>query len=179
MKSYLVLIAVLLGTVLAMAPIGANATTLSIPGGKNISVVNNTPGTVFNTNATGINGTVSYNVVGSGGNDTFRFILGNASSTLLLTGLSSNSFNVTSGGGNSTFSFSTGPNSNFTIVEGNVNGSASLQTFAITGGANCVLNETSAGPVGNAIYSVDLGTNSTVNLSSAFVGNETAINLIF
>jgi len=178
MKSYLVLVAVLLGVLIAVAPLGARA-ELAIPGGKNISVVNNTPGTMFVTNATAINGTVAYNIVGSGGNDSFRFTFGNASATVLLTGLNSNSFNITSGGGNSTFSFSTGPSSNFTIAEGNVNGSASLQTFAITGGANCVLNETSAGPVGNAIYSVDLGTNSTVNLSSAFVGNETAINLIF
>ena len=175
----ILLIAALLGAVLASAPLGAIASPAFIPGGNQVSVVNNTPGTLFLANASSINGTVRYNLVGSGRNDSFILVAGNASTTFLATGLFNNNFTIFSGGGNSTFSLSSGANSTFIIFEGNVNGSSSTQEFAITGGANCFLNETSLGPVGNALYSVNLGTNSTVSLGSVFAGNQTNINIVF
>jgi len=178
MKPTLLLVAGLLGLFLIVAPFGATAGTLSIPSGKQVSVVNATPSTVFLANTTSIgNGTVSYNFVGSGGNDTFQLAAGNASNVFVATGLLSNSFNLTTGGGNSTFSLSSGPYSNFTIALGNFTGT---QTFAISGGINCVLNETTIGPIsGNALWSVNLGTNSTVSLASSFTGNQSTINLVF
>lgn len=176
----LLLVAALFGAMLIAAPFGARAATANAPGGKVVTVVNSSPGTVFSVNASRINGTLQYNFVGTGGNDTFIFIGGNASTTYTGTGLFNNSFILNStGGGNSTFSLTSGNNSTFRIVEGNVNGSLSTQSFAITGGTRCSLNESSHGPVSNALWSVNLGANSTVSMSSQFVGNETAINIVF
>jgi len=187
-RTALLLATAFMGMMLVLAPIGARATIINSAGGSQFSVINSTPGTVFRANATQINGTTSYNFVGSGGNNTFILAVGNFSTTFLATGLKNNTFIINStGGGNSTFSLSSGANSTFLIQEGNLNGTldangaliTALQQFAITGGANCRLNESSFGPVSNAIWSVNLGANSTVSLGSVFVGNETIINIVF
>jgi len=177
----------LVGMLLTFAPFGAKA-ELSLPGGRQVNIINSTPGSLFNANATRINGTTSYNIVGVGGNDTFILAAGNYSTSYVATGLFNNTFIINStGGGNSTFSLSSGANSTFIIQEGNLNGTVnaagglvtSTQEFAISGGIHCVVNESSFGPVDNAIWSINLGTNSTVSLGSAFAGNETSINVVF
>lgn len=179
MKSNLALIALCLGLFLTVAPFGARAQVVTIPGTHQFSVVNSGSGTTFKANTTGINGTVEYNLLGTGGNDTFILAAGNGSMHFLASGLGSNTFILNSTGfGNSTFSLASGANSSFVIREGNVNGSASTQAFIITGGSMCVLNESSPGPVSNAIWSVALGTNSTVNMGSTFAGNVTSINIL-
>jgi len=168
-RTALFLATAFLGTLLVLAPIGARAGIINSSGGSQFSVVNSTPSTVFRANATTINATTAYNFVGSGGNDTFILAVGNFSTTYLASGLKNNTFIINStGGGNSTFSLSSGANSTFIIQEGNLNGTGIIgfQQFAITGGANCKLNETSLGAVQDAIWSVNLGTNSTVSLGS-------------
>jgi len=168
-----------LGTLLMIAPIGASASPAFIPGGRQVSVVNHSPGTQFMANATAINGTIAYNFVGEGGNDTFVFAGGNHTSvTFLATGLGNNTYDINAtGGGNSTFSLSSGANSTFRFVVSPFNGT---QTFAITGGVHSSLNETSLVPInGTALWSVNLGANSTVSLGSAFTGNQTIINIVF
>ena len=181
MKPTLLLVAGLLGLMLTFAPIGAAQTLTSLPGGKQVSVINNTPGTMFRANATNINGTVQYNFVGSGGNDTFYLAGGNRTNIVFLaTGLGNNTYIINAtGGGNSTFSLSSGANSTFRIVVSPFNGT---QTFAISGGVASVLNETSfsLGAInGTALWSVNLGANSTISMGSDFAGNQTAINIIF
>jgi len=178
-RAVLLFASAFLGVLLMLAPIGANASPAFIPGGRQVSVINHTPGTQFMANATAINGTVAYNFVGEGGNDTFVFAGGNGTDvTYLATGLGNNTYVINAtGGGNSTFSLSTGANSTFKIVVSPFSGT---QTFAITGGADSTLNETSTVPInGTALWSVNLGANSTVSLGSSFTGNQTIVNIVF
>jgi len=178
-RAALLFVSAFLGVLLVLAPLGARASPAFIPGGRQVSVINNASGTLFRANATSINGTISYNFVGQGGNDTFVFAGGNRTNvTFLATGLGNNTYVINAtGGGNSTFSLSSGANSTFRFYVTPFNGT---QTFAITGGVACVLNETSLVPInGTALWSVNLGANSTVSLGSAFLGNQTVINIVF
>jgi len=105
----------LVGMMLTFAPFSARA-ALSLPGGRQVNIINSTPGTLFRANSTRINGTTSYNIVGVGGNDTFILAAGNFSTSYVATGLFNNTFIINStGGGNSTFSISSGANSTFII----------------------------------------------------------------
>jgi len=140
------------------------------------------PGTHFLANATMItlNGTVTFNFLGTGGNDTFNLLGGNASAVFVATGLRNNTFNITTGNPSfglnaTTFSLVSGDNSTFNVIQNNFNGSI---TMIIVGGTNCFVNMTSIGPVSNTILSIALGTNSTTNLASQFVGNQTTINVV-
>lgn len=150
------------------------------------SISSSKPSQVFNGNATAIlNGTVSFNFMGTGGNDTFNLTGGNASAVFLATGLLNNTFNVvtgnpgtngTTGVNSTTFSLISGPNSTFNIIQNNFNSSVS---FSIIAGANSFVNDTSTGPVFNTLFSINLGSNSTASLGSQFVGNETTINVVY
>jgi hypothetical protein len=149
-------------------------------------LVQNEPNAVFLANARLIvNGTVSYNFLGTGGNDTFNLFGGNASAIFLATGVLNNTFNIVTGnpgtngimGVNSTtFSLISGANSTFNILQNNYNSSV---TFSIIAGPNSVINDTSTGPVYNTLMSINLGTNSTVSLGAQFIGNETTINVVY
>jgi hypothetical protein len=144
------------------------------------SYISDVPNTTFMGNATQItSGTVSINFVGSGGNDTFNLYGGNASASFVVSGARNNTFHVLTGnpstGTNSTtFSLTSGDNSTFNIVQNNFNGSVLI---SIIGGSNCVVNDTSVGPVNNTTFSINLGSNSTVILNSKFMG-ETVVNMV-
>jgi len=152
----------------------------------NYQSIQGEPNAVFYGNATQINnGTVSYNFIGTGGNDTFYLFGGNASAVFLATGVMNNTFNIQTGnpssggilGANRTvFSLISGANSTFNIVQTNYNGSV---TFSIIAGPNSVVNDTSTGPVYNTLFSINLGSNSTVSLGSQFIGNQTTINVVY
>ncbi|MGP8057043.1 MAG: hypothetical protein ACLP9K_05545 [Nitrososphaerales archaeon] len=159
--------------------------------GKQVNAINNANNTLFYLNSSTIgyfNGTSYYNIMGSGGNDTFFLAAGNDSTVFVATGsaLLNNSFDINStGGGNSTFSMISGGNvtfpSTFSITQGNLvtNPYNATQYFMITSGAGTILNENSTAPVGNSYYSLNLGTNSSVNLGSDFQGNGTEFNVVF
>ena len=142
------------------------------------SYISNVPNTTFVGNATQItNGTVSFNLLGTGGNDTFNLYGGNASAVFIATGYLNNTFNVITGNpgtatNSSTFSLISGDNSTFNIVQNNFNSSVS---FSIIGGSNCVINDTSLGPVNSTIFLINVGSNSTLILNSKFTG-QTTIN---
>lgn len=179
----------LLGAILTSVPIatiagGPHFSYTSTGYGKSVNAVNNAPNAVFFGNSSAIyfgNGTSLYNFVGTGGNDTFTILAGNDTTQAVLTGMLNNSFIISSGGGNSTFSMVSGDNSTFLITQGNLVGNPynGTQVFAITGGANSNVTESSLGPVGTTMYSVNLGFNSSVVLSSDFQGNATVVNVVF
>ena len=138
------------------------------------------PTHVFNANATFANATVSYNLLGEGGNDTFNLSGGNLSGSFVATDLRNATFNVVTGnpesGANATiFSMMGGANSTFNIVQNNFNGTVSL---VIVGGANSFVNATSIGKVANTVLSINLGANSTTSVSSQFSGNITTVNIV-
>jgi len=176
-------IAALLGLTLMLAFAGQPVTaqvsnTQSFSSGKATQT--------FIANATRISvGTVSYNFLGTGGNDTFNLYGGNASAVFLATGLLNNTFNIVTGnpGTNgtlgvnaTTFSLISGANSTFNIVQNNFNGTVS---FSIIAGSNSFVNDTSTGPVFDTLFSINLGSNSTASLASQFVGNQTTINVVY
>ena len=147
--------------------------------GKSVNAFNSAPSTLFFGNSSSIpyaNGTSIYNYAGTGGNDTFVIYAGNDTTQATLTGVLNNTFiiNGTGSGKGSVFSMMSGANSTYRILENNQN----LSSFIITGGAGSVVNETGA-HVGSALYSINLGTNSSVVLSSDFEGNSTTVNVIF
>jgi hypothetical protein len=131
-------------------------------------------------NATAItNGSVSYNFLGLYGNDTFDLFGGNTSGTFVATELLNGTFNVITGnpgtGANSSmFNLVGGASSNFDIIQNNLNGTVSL---AIVGGTDSNVNATSIGPVSSTVLSINLGANSTADISSQFTGNHTTINI--
>lgn len=156
--------------------------------GKQVNAINNANNTLFYANSSSIgyfNGTSFYNFMGSGSNDTFFLAAGNDSTVYVATGgaLNRSNFIINStGGGNSTFSMIAGPGSNFTIIQGNrvSNTYNATQWFMITSGANSTVYENSTNiQVGNSYYSLNLGTNSSVNLGSDFQGNDTIFNVVF
>jgi len=180
-RKSIAVIAAFMGAILVLAftapPVVANAgptTTKSISSSKS--------GQLFNETALLItNGSVLYNLIGTGGNDTFNFIGGNASTTFLGTGLLNNNFSILTGNpmtgtNSSTFSLISGANSTFDIIQNNFNGSVS---FSIIAGPNSFVNDTSTGPVANTLFSINLGTNSTTNLNANFTGTETTINVVY
>jgi hypothetical protein len=178
-------IAALLGATLLLAFVAQPVTAQS--GVNTIQTVSSgLPSQVFNGNASLITtGTVSFNFMGTGGNDTFNLTGGNASAVFLATGLLNNTFNIVTGnpgtngtlGTNSTtFSLISGANSTFNIIQNNFNGSVS---FSIIAGSNSFVNDTSVGPVFNTLFSINLGSNSTASLGSQFTGNETTINVVY
>jgi hypothetical protein len=146
--------------------------------GNDQSYISNIPNTTFVGNATQItNGTVAFNLLGTGGNDTFDVYGGNASAVFIVNGAQNSTFNIVTGNpGNginsTTFSLISGDNSTFNIIQSNFNGSVSI---SIIGGSNCFVNDTSVGPVNNTIFLINLGSNGTVILNSKFTG-ETMIN---
>jgi len=180
MKPNLVLVALFLGVLLAFAPVGVRSQS-STP--RQISVINSTPGSHFIVGFNGTvpftNGTASYNLIGTGGSDNFS-IFGNETRmpmNLLATALHNNTFFLLTGNSSSSFSFSTGDNSTFNIIDQNY-GNAT-QSIAISGGSRCNLTESSVAPInGTAIWSVSLGNGSSVSMGSAFIGNNTAINIV-
>ncbi len=117
----------------------------------------------------------TWNVIGTGGNDTFTLTGGNSSDVWVVTGSGNDSFNVASGSGNSTFSLATGSYSNFTI---SVNGNGTLR-FDLTAGHNSLVNATTSGDngLGDENWNILLGSNSTV-LLPALAGND-SINVVF
>ncbi len=175
-----------LGALLVAVPVVAMAQPeFSFTGsssGQVINANNNTPNTLFNGNFSGITGltnsTTQVNFAGTGGNDTFVLFAGNDTTLYTATGFLNNTFDLNSSDGpGSTFSMISGANSTFLITEGNVN---NTQAFLITGGANSLVNESSAGSIGGpTLYSVNLGGNSTVQLNSDFEYNGTTINVVF
>jgi len=177
-------LALLLGTFLALsftaAPAVMGQSSVSAIG-HNFAQSSAVTNTTFIGNASSItNGTVSFNFLGTGGNDTFDIYGGNASGAFAATGVGLNNFSVITGNpgtatNSSIFSLISGDNSTFNIVQNNFNGSA---TFIIVGGADCFLNDSSLGPVANTIFSVVLGTNSTYDLGAQFAGNQTIINIV-
>ena len=178
-------IAIFLGATLLLAFVAQPVTAQS--GISTVQTISSgLPSQVFNGNATMItNGTVSFNFIGTGGNDTFNLEGGNASAVFLATGLLNNTFNIVTGnpgtngtvGVNSTtFSLISGANSTFNIIQNNFNGSVS---FSIIAGSNSFVNDTSVGPVFNTLFSVNLGSNSTASLGAQFTGNETTINVVY
>jgi len=178
-------VAALLGAILMLGfvaqPIAAQSGIVASQ-----SISSGVPSQVFSGNATQItNGTVSFNFMGTGGNDTFNLYGGNASAVFEATGMLDNTFNIITGnpgtngtmGVNSTvFSLVSGANSTFNIVQNNFNSSVS---FSIIAGPNSYVNDTSMGPVFNTFFSINLGSNSTASLGSSFVGNETTINVVY
>jgi len=190
-------VATFLGIALTLVPMTMAFTpqfTLTMSNyGKSVNAVNNAPNTTFTINATLVaNGTTIVNLVGAGGNDTFNIYGSNITSLLtpplntidaVATGVMNNTFHIISGspsGGNSSsFSLMSGPHSFYNITENNINGTT---TFAITGGAGSKLVENSSADeiIGNTVYSVNLGFNSTVILGTDFQGaNDTTFNVIF
>lgn len=187
--------AALLAATLTIVPIAAMAHPSFIyteaQWGKSVNAVNNAPNTVFVGNATlATNGTVLFNYVGTGGNDSFYLYGGNASGNFVATGRYNNTFSIITGNPTdgymsnaTTFSLMTGANSTFYIIQSNLNGSV---TFAITGGSLSNVTETDVGilagtPVtlASTTYSINLGFNSTVTLGSIFGGNATTVNVVF
>lgn len=153
--------------------------------GKTINVSNTDPNTLFFGNSSSIpcgNGTSVYNFAGIGGNDTFVLYPGNDTTLATLTGFANNYFTIDGTGScpGSIFSMVTGANSTFNIVQST---SGSGTTFIITGGANSLVNESTGGsvtgPVGQTLYAINLGANSSVILNSDFQGNTTTANIIF
>ncbi len=188
-SSYLA--ATLLGAILVAVPLvaaqaGPSFQYTESAVGKAVNAFNSAYNTTFIGNMSAVtNGTAQFNFVGIGGHDNFTFIGGNspANVTYLATGsiLYNNSFiiNGTGNGNFSTFSLISGPNSNFTIGQNNYNGTA---TFIITAGTNSTVFEfggNSTAPIGTTYYSINLGTNSTVILSSDFEGNASTVNVVF
>lgn len=180
------LFAAMLSALLALsftAPVFAQDEVVAAPIPQNIQAFTSShPSQVFLANATlvMINGTVSYNFLGTGGNDTFNLFGGNSSAVFVATGLRNNTFNITTGNpsfglNSTTFSLVSGANSTFNIVQNNFNGSI---TMIIVAGSNSFVNMTSIGPISSTILSIALGTNSTTNLSSQFIGNQTTINIV-
>ena len=183
------LLAAVLGAFLALSFTGApvvaqgSITAIGHSFAQSSAVTNTTfigNATQFNATTITVNGTVSYNFLGTGGNDTFDLYGGNASGVFAATGVGLNNFSVISGNpgtaaNSSIFSLISGDNSSFTIVQNNFNGSA---TFIIVGGANCFLNDSSVGPVNDTIFSVVLGTNSTSDIGAQFSGNQTIVNIV-
>lgn len=178
-------IAALLGATLLLAFVGQPVVAQSGIS-TNESISSGLPSQVFNGNATAItNGTLSFNFIGTGGNDTFNLSGGNASAVFLATGLLNNTFNIITGnpgtngtvGVNSTtFSLISGANSTFNIIQNNFNSSIS---FSIIAGSNSYVNDTSTGPVFDTLFSINLGSNSTASLGAQFVGNATTINVVY
>ena len=174
-------LAAVLGAFLALSftamPVAAQSSLTAI--GHNFAESSPITNTTFIGNATSLSFPVSYNFLGTGGNDTFRMYGGNASGTFAATGVGANNFSITTGNpptnsSGSFFSLVSGGYSHFDIIQDN-NGTA---TFIIIGGSNCFLNDSSVGPVGSTIFSVVLGTNSTYNLGAQFAGNQTIINIV-
>jgi len=181
--------AIFLGAILLSVPIVAIAQPSFVyneSAPTSVNVVGTTAGTTFAANATMVvNGTASFNFVGTMPGDIYNFTGGNSSSVFVATGVGNNTFNIVTGNpqdnNTGTFSLLGGANTNFTIIQQN-NGTGSV-AFAITGGAGSNLNETSSYANneinGTTIYSINLGTNSTVNLGSEFENNQTSINVVF
>ena len=146
------------------------------------SISSSTPSETFLGNATQItSGTVSYNFIGTGGNDTFNLLGGNSSATFVATGLLNNTFNIITGNpgtatNSSTFSVISGANSTVSIIQNNFNGSVS---FSIIAGPSSFVNDTSFGPVSDTLFLINLGANSTASLGSQFTGNETTVNVVY
>ena len=183
MKS-LSLAAVFLGALLAFSftvpAVGAQTSTIALV--NNFAQSSHRPNTLFIANATSIrnNGTVAFNYLGLGGNDTFQLEGGNQSANFVASDLGNSTMNILSGnpivGLNQTvFSLVSGANSTFNIIQNNFNGSV---VFVIVGGATSVVNATSVGPIGPTVYSINLGFNSTATVSSQFSSNETSINIV-
>jgi len=197
MKYNLVLAAVVVGMLLclpAITPIGVRA-QVSTPRQFNVIVTSGHSNITIGPNGTlpfvFSNSTVVYNLIGSGGNDSFRFSFANltlapsAAFRVLASGVAGNNFTLYTGNVSASFSFSSGDHSNFTIYMGNY-GNAT-QSLAISGGANSFVGMNSTGflpsggfaPInGTVILSVSLGANSSISIGSAFVGNDTIINLL-
>jgi hypothetical protein len=179
MKPNLVLVALFLGLLLTFAPVGVKSQGTP----RQISVINSTPHSRFVVGFNGTvpftNGTASYNLVGTGGSDNFS-IFGNETRSpmnLLATTLKNNTFFLLTGNSSSSFSFSTGDNSTFRIIDQNYGNGT--QSIVISGGARCNVTESSLAPInGTDIWSISLGTNSSVSMGSAFIGNNTAINIV-
>ena len=188
---YLSLAAIFLGAILVSVPIVAIAQPSFVyneSAPTSVNAVGTTAGTTFAANATMVlNGTASFNFVGTMPGDIYNFTGGNSSSVFVATGVGNNTFNISTGNpqdnNTGTFSLLGGANTNFTIIQQN-NGTGSV-AFAITGGANSNLNESTTSAFtnndinGTTIYSINLGTNSTVNLGSEFESNQTSINVVF
>jgi len=192
MRYNIVLAAVLVGLLLclpALTPFGVRAAASS-PRQFNVIVTAGHSNVTIGPNGTlpfiFSNATVTYNLIATGGNDSFRFSFANltglgpsAAFRILASGVAGNNFTLYTGNRTGSFSFSSGDHSNFTIYMGNY-GNAT-QSLAISGGANCHvgMNSTSFAPInGTVILSVSLGANSSVNIGSAFSGNNTIINLL-
>ena len=148
-----------------------------------------------------------FNFVGEGGNDTFEFFGGNGSTTGVATGAGNDTFYVISGSNSSSniYSLLSGGNYGcFAIADG----SNGTNTYAITGGVNSTVQENNdptalfdcsgatgvglhnapdspifanpgVGGWGNYRYSINLGDNSSVVLSTLFAGNQTIVNVVF
>lgn len=167
-------------------------------GNGTVSATNSHPNALFFANSsTIICGTPTsnmsmYNFLGTGGNNTYVLYAGNDTTQYVATGTLNNRFNITSGSGNSTFSLVSGRNTTvyhsiFYIQQQNLWSNTvcphATQSFAVTAGMDTYLNESSYGTilaagVYNTFYNINLGTNSTVLLSSDFQGNS-SINVIF
>jgi len=170
------LAAALLGAMLALTFTAQPtlAASVQVATGHSVAYSSATPGQHFMANGTGIkvNGTLTYNFLGTGGNDTFSLFGGNVSSVFVATGLFNNNFSIITGnpstGTNaSTFSLVSGDFSSFDIVQNNANGTV---TMIIVAGTNSNVNMSSIGPVGNTILSISLGTNSSTSIASQFAG---------
>ena len=228
-KKRVYLAAFFLAATLSVVPaaLASNPTLLyrDVGGGKSVNAVNNAANTIFvadSSNSSSHNATSTFNFVGVGGGDQF-FLMGGANNdSFSATGMLNNTFTVLSGNGTSVFSLISGENSSFYIIQNNPINASGRLTFAITGGTNSTVFESSwvnnmtrtflnatvvfaglnstghAGLLGNMTlpvhlinnstapwivgptsYSINLGTNSTVDLGSLFGGNETTVNIIF
>jgi len=169
-----------LGAILALSFTVSPALVVAAPA-TNISWSSSATSQPFVANATAIvNGTVSYNYVGTGTNDTFTFLGGGAAGIFVGTGMGNNYFSVLTGNpatatNSSTFSMMSGANSTFNIVQNNTSGAVA---FNIIGGPDSFVNDSSTGPVGSTLFSIILGANSSTNLVAQFSGNQTTINIV-
>lgn len=184
-----------LGIFLLSVPIAATATQYfiysSAGAGKSVNAVNNWPNTDFVVNTVNVtSGTSQINLVGTGGYDIFNFTAGASNASVIYTGTGSillnNTFNIYTGNGTSIFSMISGPRSIFNIYQNNTGITVlpihpGIQTFAITGGTNSTVFETSPTYylVYTSFYSINLGANSTVDLTSTFGGNASTVNVVF
>ena len=148
-----------------------------------------------------------FTFAGFGGNDTFNIFGGNGSTQGVATGAGNDTFYVIAGGNSSNNQYallSAGNFGCFSIVDSN-NGT---NTWALTGGTNSTVLENNdptapgdcsaatdvglhvgpAAPIfanpglggyGNYRFSINLGDNSSVVLSTLFAGNQTIVNVIF
>ncbi len=151
--------------------------------------------------------TTRFNFVGLGGNDTFMFFGGNGTTVGVATGAGNDTFYVVSGGNSSSNTYSLLSNGAFGCFS-IVDGSNGTNTYAITAGVNSTVQENNdptnmfdcstavgvglhvapnasawtnpgLGGHGNYAYSINLGDNSSVILSTLFSGNQTIVNVVF